>query len=131
LLVQTAFSEDEFLNSILLEVYVALQNHAPALAAMGVRALIELLMIRKVGDQGAFGRNLDEFRNQGFISTAEAENLKAVLEVGSAAIHRGYIPKRESAVVVVDIAEALLKRLYIDPAKVASIKEATPPRRGK
>ncbi len=51
--------------------------------------------------------------------------------MGQAAIHRGHIPERKSIVAAVDIAEALVKRLYIDPTKVASVKEATPLRKEK
>jgi len=76
-------------------------------------------------------KNLNEFRSQGFISAIEAHHLEAILDMGHAAIHRGHIPERKSIVAAVDIAEALVKRLYIDPTKVASVKEATPLRKEK
>ncbi|SHL40013.1 hypothetical protein SAMN05216428_102279 [Nitrosospira sp. Nsp11] len=46
--------EDKFVEEFLNEIYVALQNNLPRLATMGVRALLEKIMISKVGDQGTF-----------------------------------------------------------------------------
>jgi hypothetical protein len=49
-------------------------------------------MIAQSGDQGAFGKNLTAFKDTGHVSDKQAEQLKAILEVGHAAIHRGHLP---------------------------------------
>ena len=34
---------------------------------MGIRALLELIMIDKVGDKGSFAKNADTFEREGFL----------------------------------------------------------------
>jgi hypothetical protein len=49
-------------GSLLHEIYQAVRGGQLRLAIMGIRAVIEQVMIEKVGDQGAFVRNLDAFQ---------------------------------------------------------------------
>src|SRR5262249_12819143 len=49
------------------EIYVAVQSGSCRLAGMGVRALIEHVMIEKVGDNGSFGTNLKAFKEAGYL----------------------------------------------------------------
>ncbi|STV71198.1 Uncharacterised protein [Klebsiella michiganensis] len=42
------------------EIYIALKNNMPRLAIMGVRALLELVMIEKIGDQGVIYKKILE-----------------------------------------------------------------------
>jgi hypothetical protein len=116
---------------LLVEIYSALHNGAPSLAAMGVRAVIETLMINAVGDEGSFKKNLGALRSKGLISHLDEEHLMNALDVGSAAIHRGHIPKVEDVLSALDIAETLVKRLHIDKNTVAGLKKSTPPRSGR
>jgi hypothetical protein len=95
-----------------LEVYRALQNDAPTLAAMGIRAIIEALMVEHVGDQGTFKKNLEAFCEKGFISKVQLSTLDAALEIGHASIHRGFTPSVWHLELALDIAEALLQQLY-------------------
>jgi hypothetical protein len=87
----------DLLYDLLIEVYVALQNDQPNLAAMGIRALLEQIMVTKCGDRGTFNKNLDAFQTDGYVSPVQRERLETVLEVGHAAIHRGYKPSKEVA----------------------------------
>ena len=43
-------ADDLFVEGLLREIYAALQNNLPSLAAMGIRALLEKIMISRVGD---------------------------------------------------------------------------------
>jgi hypothetical protein len=43
-----------FVEPLLNEIYIALQNDCPSLAAMGVRSLLEKVMIAKAGDPRQF-----------------------------------------------------------------------------
>lgn len=111
---------------LLNEVYVALQNAQPMLAAMGIRALMERMMIEKVGDNGAFSRNLEAFQNAGFISAVQREQLEPVLEVGHAAIYRGYKPSEEDLSTIVDITEGLIQSIYLHGTKAKELKGKIP-----
>ncbi|MCK9988876.1 MAG: hypothetical protein AzoDbin1_05348 [Azoarcus sp.] len=101
------------ISKLLREIYQAMQNDAPSLAAMGIRAVIEAIMIDKVGDQGTFRKNLSEFQNKGFISTFQLGILEAVLELGHASIHREFIPDTDQLGVALDIMENLVHELYL------------------
>src|SRR5210317_585917 len=45
---------NENIWDLIREIYIALQNDALRVAVMGIRALLETIMIEKVGDQGTF-----------------------------------------------------------------------------
>jgi len=100
-------------TKLLNEIYQALQNDAPSLAAMGVRAVIEAIMVDKVGDQGSFVANLKEFQNKGYISSFQLGILEVVLEIGHASIHRGFIPELDQLEVALDTLENLIHSLYL------------------
>lgn len=121
--------DDEWhITRLVKETYQALQNDAPSLAAMGVRAAIEAIMIDKVGDNGTFKGNLKAFQAKGYISSFQLENLEAALELGHASIHRGFIPKKHQIEVALDILENLLQGLYLLEKKAKATVEALPKR---
>jgi hypothetical protein len=128
LYLQLTGGEDHFYH-LLSEIYVALQNDQRALAAMGIRALLEQMMIAKVGDNGSFVKNLGEFEAKGFVSRIQRERLEAILEAGHAAIHRGYKPSTEDLVTLVDIAEGIVQTLYLHGSKVDKLKRTIPARK--
>ena len=111
------------------EIYIALQNDAPRLAVLGIRALLELIMIDKVGDQGSFKKNLNEFQNKGFISQKQKEIIEIVLEVGHAAMHRSYIPSKKDVVPLMDITESIFEMIYINESKSKGIGKKVPKRK--
>ena len=113
---------------LLKEVYVALHNDLLALAAMGIRAVIERMMVLKVGDHGQFGKNLHQFELAGFVSRLQRERLQAVLELGHAAIHRGVSPNRDDMIAVLDVVENLVEVLYLHDEKIEALQQRTPKR---
>jgi hypothetical protein len=113
---------------LLVEVYAALHSGAPSLAAMGVRAVIETLLVNSVGDQGSFAKNLALLHSKGLISRLDVEHLGEVLDIGSAAIHRAHIPSVKDVLSALDIAETLAKRIHLDKNAIAALKKSTPPR---
>jgi hypothetical protein len=119
---------EEQILTLLREVYIALHNNLLTLAAMGVRALIERIMILKTGDHKTFGENLKQFEGAGFVSRIQRERLQAVLEVGHAAIHRGLTPTRQDMITVLDIVEHLVETVYIQQEKLIALKVRIPKR---
>src|SRR5258708_15116189 len=83
---------DSPIEELLTEIYTALQNNSRRLAAMGVRALLEHIMIDKVRDRGTFRGNIQAFHGAGYLSPKTRDNLEAILLVGHAAMHRGLNP---------------------------------------
>lgn len=120
--------DEAFVRDLLLEIYSALQNNQPRLAAMGVRALLEHVMIAKVGDQGSFAKNLGIFEAKGFVSRIQREHLEAILEAGHAAMHRGYKPSQPDLITLVDIAESIVETVYLQGTTVESLRRRVPER---
>lgn len=118
-------------HELLGEIYIALQNDQRALAAMGIRALLETVMIEKVGDQGSFSGNLKTFEGSGYVSHIQRERLETILEAGHAAMHRLYKPSNEDLITLVDIAESIVESIYIHGSKVDRLKKGIPPRMPK
>jgi hypothetical protein len=52
-------NDDAALGSLLHEIYQAVHGGQYRLAAMGIRALLEQIMVSKVGDLGSFEKQLD------------------------------------------------------------------------
>lgn len=120
-----------FIPRLLKEIYGSLYSEHRALSAMGIRALLELIMIEKVGDRGVFRKNVDAFQNEGFISQLQRALLEPTIEFGHASIHRNYAPKIEELITALDITESLIHTIYVLPDKAKSLGEAVPPRRKK
>lgn len=121
-------AEDEFVEALLKEIYVALQNNLPSLATMGVRALLEKIMISRAGDQGTFKKNIAEFEKLGHVSKLQREHLEAILEAGHAAIHRAYKPKVKEVVTLLDITEHIVESVFLHEAKIEALKKNVPAR---
>ena len=74
------------------EIYEAVGGAQYRLALMGIRALLEQVMISNVGDHGTFERNLNTLCEQGYISIKQRDAMNDVLEAGHATTHRQFSP---------------------------------------
>ena len=119
---------DRSVLELLQEIYVALQNDSLRLATMGIRALLEHVMVEKVGDQGSFKNNLDTFESQGFISRLQRMVIEPVLEAGHATMHRSFKPKQSHLVTLIDITENIIESIYINQLRASEISKTVPPR---
>ena len=124
-------SSHSFIPPLLDEIYTALHNDCLSIAAMGVRALLERVMIDRVGDHQSFIANLSEFQKQGFIGARQREALDATLDFGHAAIHRNYAPSKHDLRHALDITEHIIEGVYASDARAAALKKNTPPRKTK
>jgi hypothetical protein len=123
-----ALLEGHFVPKLLNQIYTALFNDALALAAMGIRALLERTMIDKCGDQGSFPKNLEAFRSAGFIGQKQVEALKDTLELGHASIHRNFDPSAEEIHLALDITEGILAAVYVHSEQSVTLKKRIPPK---
>ncbi|BFM20348.1 hypothetical protein R50076_13970 [Gilvimarinus japonicus] len=106
-------SANQEIIDLINEIYIALQNGISRLAIMGIRALVETIMIKKVGDHNAFSKNMDRFQEGGYISPTQREALDAVLEAGHATIHRAYRPSAQQVQAAIDIVENIIEAIYV------------------
>ena len=113
------------------EINVALQNDAPRLATMGIRALLEIIMIDKVGDKGSFSANLKAFQEEGYISKKQKEVIEPILEAAHATMHRAFKPDKKDVVQLMDVTESIIETIYINEDRVKSLAKKIPPRNKK
>jgi hypothetical protein len=109
------------------EVYRALDANNYRLPMMGARALLDKVMVEKVGDVGGFAEKLKELEKTGYISAKNREVLESALDAGHAAAHRGYATPT-TVNIVMDIVENMLQALYVLHDAAAKLKKSTPPR---
>ncbi len=109
------------------EVYTAITMKLPALALMGIRAIVDDFATRSVGDIGGFEKKLKALLDTGIINTVQHSHLSAVVEAGNAASHRGHRPSLSHVSLCMEIVESLLARERFG-ASVEELRKATPPR---
>jgi len=117
----------EDLWHLMREVYVAVQNDARRLAAMGIRAALENVMIDKIGgDKGSFTANVDAFQAAGYLNVRQRGHLEAVLGAGHAVIHRGWQPKDSELIILLDITEAIIEGAYLHDKPADTLSRSIP-----
>ena len=95
---------------------------------MGVRSLLEHVMVSTTGDQGNFVKNLEAFERDGHVSKIQKSRLETILEAGHASIHRGFMPSATDVTTLVDIAESIVVSVFVHGGKVESLKKRIPER---
>jgi hypothetical protein len=118
-------------SELLTEIYSALGAGSTRLALMGIRALLEHIMIEQVGDHGTFEENLAAFEAKGCISSRQRESLSRIVDAGHASIHRAYKPPLEDVMFCLDVAELLIASIYIHPARSQRMSVPERPQRLK
>lgn len=129
---------DEKLIDVLDEVYTALQYDLYYIAAVGVRTLLDMLLVAKVGDKGDNEAKYRALLQEEHATEEQVEMIKVVIETGNAAAHRGYKPSRKDLNTAMDIAETIIERIYISGKreelllkKALELKSKVPPRSKK
>ena len=100
---------------IYIEVIKAMNTSCWLLAAIGLRALIESICL----DQKCSGRDLKlkigELASKGLLSTKQADVLHKHRFLGNAAAHEIESPQPVELIAAIEIAETLLKTIYVIP----------------
>lgn len=122
-------TNEQFVSTLLQEIYIAVQSNLPRLATMGVRSLLEKIMILKTGDLGSFGENIKDFERQGYVSGKQRERLETILEVGHATIHRDYTPTSNDVITLIDISEHIIESVFLHESRVANLGSRVPQRK--
>lgn len=111
---------------LLQELYTGIGAQNWWLTMLGVRSLLEFVMIEKVEDHGSFAKNLEKFHEDGFISKVQLDALGPLIDAGHATTHRGYQPTSADVNVVMDILENVLESIYVTSARAKRLN--VPPR---
>jgi hypothetical protein len=119
---------EDTLGSLLSEIYEAVDGGQHRLAAMGIRALLEQVMIAKVGDLRSFEEKMDAFQKGGYISLIQRDAMKTTIDVGHAAMHRAFKPTEKELKVALDIVEGILAPLFDHKDAAQELADRVPPR---
>ena len=128
----TWFSElDDSKKAFIGEIDVAIRSALLALPTIGLRTLLERVMVEHIGEAGGFAEKLRRFEENGFVTVLHADSLRKVLDVGHASAHRAYFPNEEDVKTCVEVVKHLMHGLYVLHPKVQEMSKNTPidPRR--
>jgi len=118
--------------NFLTEIYTALDNENLRLCALGIRALVEQIMIGQVGEQGSLGKNIDAFFAAGHVASRDQGHFRSTLiGLGDAAMHRGYTPKVQDIHTLLDMTESLIASIFVHPERAENVRARIPPRGGQ
>lgn len=109
------------------EIYTALHADSRRLAMMGVRALIDLVVVRAVGDQGNFKKGLEGLVAKKLISESDRGVVDAAVNAGHASAHRGHKASSDDVNLVIEIVERLLQTELL-ALQALDLKKNTPER---
>jgi hypothetical protein len=119
---------DDKKKSLLREIDVGMRNDLSALPMMGLRALLESVMVEYVSDEGGFEAKLGRFEKHGYVTPLHADSIRKVLDAGHASIHRTYFPSTDDLRTCAEVVKHLMHGLYVLQPKVQSLAANVPPR---
>jgi hypothetical protein len=118
---------DDQLHEILNEMYLAYDNDARILTAIGLRtALDRSTELLKIDPAKTFKEKLDELQANGWIGETEKDILEVVTDAGGAAAHRGWKPGGPDIAMLLTVMEVFLQKAFIVGKDALSIKKNIP-----
>lgn len=118
----------EPLATILKEIFGARSAGYRTIAAMGARAVIDLVCTDIAGDRSTFKQKMEEIHRLGYLSVDESTAVAAAFDAGSASAHRGYLIDERNLNNLIEIMEHLLRRRFRIGQVTNDIKANTPQR---
>lgn len=115
-------------KALILEIDQSLGNNLEALPTIGLRTLLETVMVENIGDSGGFRTKVRRFILAGYVTPKMAEALNHVLDAGNASAHRAYCPSREDLLTCVELVKHLIHGIYIVRPRVDKVAENVPKR---
>jgi len=120
---------DGDLQSLLEEVYTALDNDLAVLAAIGIRTVFDRASeLLGIDPELPFARKLDRLAASGKIGADEQLILAVLTDAGGAAAHRGWKPSVSELETMMDIIEAFIHRSFVLGKAASRLKKGVPAR---
>lgn len=112
------------IKSIVEEVTLAVQNGIYTLAAIGVRAIVELTYSSlKIGMKRNLDVKIEELHKINLITETEKDSLHCLRLVGNSAAHEVWKPTKDETKTLCEIAERLLLKSFIEPKKQVELSK--------
>lgn len=120
---------DHDLERILNEVYGALNNEMPILAAIGIRTAFDRATeLLNIDPNLTFKDKLDKLVKEGKLTSTDRASIAALIDAGSAAAHRGWRPADSDLITMISILEAFLHKEFVVKAGLAELVSSIPAR---
>lgn len=120
---------DRDLGELFDSLYTALDHDLTVLAASEVRTVFDLATT-KLGIEPdlSFEKKIEALKAQGRIGQYEQEDLSAMVDAASAAMHRGWKPNPRDLDTMMTTLERFIQHSFALKGKAAKLKEKVPPR---
>lgn len=114
-------------QALLREMHTARHMGLLALAAMGVRAVIDVVADDLLGVAGqGFKQKLEALRKAGHFTETEHDAIAAVVDVGHAAAHRAHVPSEADVRLMNDALDHMMFKAYSLRTTKADLGSRTP-----
>jgi hypothetical protein len=110
------------------DIYKALNAGLLSLGVMGLRSVLEIVIINQTGIEGNFKNMLQRLVQDNRVSKQDSDALDAAINSGHAAVHRRHYPTVEEVQTVIGVVEGYLHREFVQPAEIDLLKRRTPPK---
>jgi hypothetical protein len=112
------------LGSVLEQVYGALDNDLPTLAAIGMRTAFDLAAVQLGGKaEDSFNRKIEGLVSSSKLREKDKEMIAALVDAGSASVHRGWTPSQKELELMIEILESFIEENFIVPEKKRLLEE--------
>jgi hypothetical protein len=120
---------DPQLRKILEEMYVAMDNEAFILTAVGLRTALDRgTEVLGIDPAKTFTEKLADLKDGGWIGATEHDILEVITDAGNAAAHRGWAPDAKAIAQLLYSMEVFLQRAFIVGQKALTIRDSIPPK---
>ena len=110
------------LQDIYGETLAALDNSLPLLGAIGLRAIIETICKDREAKGNDLMERIKSLATQGILTREQADILHKLRFLGNVSAHEVRSAKSEELIAALDIAETMIKTIYILPELGKSIQ---------
>ena len=117
------------LYNLLTDLYDLLLDEKTVFVAMGIRLAFDTVSEELgVGQELSFAEKIEALRSGGHISPREKALLDSLVNFGSAALHRGYIPSEEDLMKMMSALESFIHRTIVLPEDIDDLDQRIPTR---
>jgi Domain of unknown function (DUF4145) len=106
------------LGSVLEQVYGALNNDLPVLAAIGMRTSFDIAAVQLGVDPAKpFEKKIVELIEKGKIRELDRPMISSLVDAGSASAHRGWTPNQKQLELMIELLENFIEENFIVPER--------------
>lgn len=115
------------IKKIYTETYLAMCNNMGVLAAIGIRTIVEAVCQERGAKAANLAQRIDKLVDVGVLTSDGAKILHGTRFLGNDAAHEVIVPESDKMSAAMDVAEHLLRSVYILPEKATRLSKTKKP----